>query len=107
MITYLDEDKLMRAFKGCKAAEPDETDSFGRIFGTRPEDRDLFLKLKRVMEARTPEDIEDLSVEDLLHCWEEQEKFVALFDSDKAGDYFSHVLERFPKYQNRARRRLL
>lgn len=71
------------------------------------EEHRIFMVMRKIMEAKSPKDIEDIPLEDVLLCWERQADFASVFDAKKAGHYFSNINLSFPRFKNHSRRRVI
>ena len=106
----LDEKSLLQAFKKARNLGMGvKYDSLSAVLGKKlkKDDRNKFAVFRKIMMAETAKDLEGLTINDVLDCWDKADDFGAVFDGDKAGDTFHVALNKFNDYRTLRKRRVL
>lgn len=106
----LDEKSLLQAFKKARNLGMGvKYDSLSAVLGKKlkKDDRNKFAVFRKIMMAETAKDLEGLTINDILDCWDKADDFGAVFDGDKAGDTFHVALNKFNDYRTLRKRRVL
>lgn len=112
MQLFLDDEKFLQKFSDAK--DYGRGDSFdwkerlckGRGLKT-PEDQRAFNTFYKVMEASRPEDLDGISIEEVLDCWCRRDDFEVAFQGDQREIYLVPCENKIFKMQTRRKRRVL
>lgn len=81
------------------------------LSGVSPEERTVaeksFHNTVRIMKAKTPEEVKDIPLEDILGCFDYQNIFNEVFCTDKGGVYIRSFRDGYKDIKSKRARRLL
>ena len=102
----------MEGLKRFSAPENYIDSMLNKVFGDQDEEgkaagKAAFFTLKRVMVARSSDELSDISLEQLISCFEIQPRFVEFFEDERAAHYEGLVKERIKNLQTQRKRRVL
>lgn len=107
---FLDEKKFLQNFHQISSLGlGKDYDPLENVLGKKPtsEKQKVFNLFAKIMMAKSTKDLEDVTIDEVISCWDAKEEFAQLFEGRKADSYMETAREKCKVCKTQRKRRVL